>query len=94
MKGGKYYQDDLRCFVREIAYHFKERTCFIYLEDDSCTNMSGAIALARRISPDVREIMTFQHTDDEGRARIDTCYVWDGEKWTAYDGRLAVMAKS
>jgi len=71
------FRDDVQCFVKTLNYDFKTRVGQLFLEDRSCTDMSGCIGLFKKIDPDVRAIQTIA-----GKRR-DTYYaIIDGE-WQA-----------
>jgi hypothetical protein len=74
-----YFDERLQCHVRWIAYHFDTRCCEMYLGEQSCTDMGGAIAVAKAIDPRVQEIFTFQQNG--GKSRADTTYRLVGDQW-------------
>ena len=71
------FRDDVRCFVRSLAYDFRLRSGTLILEDGSCTSMVGCIALFKKIDPNVEVILTV------AGGRRDFAYgIIDGE-WQA-----------
>lgn len=77
------FRDDVSCFVRNLTYDFKAKSGVLYLEDGSCTDMSGCIDLFKRIDPNVSTILTIA-----GR-RKDTAYVLTDGGWSARESPTA-----
>lgn len=77
------FRDDVQCFVQSLAYDFKERAGTIFLEDGSCTDMNGCIALFKKIDPAVTTILTI------AGGRRDTAYGLIDGKWQARERRDA-----
>ena len=48
----------LQTSVLSLAYDFRSRTGTLYMPPDCCTDMSGAIALFKRIDPRVLRVVT------------------------------------
>lgn len=72
------YSMELDCYVVSLEYSFQTRTGTLVMKEGSCTNMTGCIALFRRIDPDVRAIAT------QSGADIDTSYHRDNDgRWVA-----------
>lgn len=71
------FREDVQCFVRHLSYDFKAKAGILYLEDGSCTDMSGCIGLFKKIDPNVSTILTIA-----GR-RKDTAYVLADDGWQA-----------
>jgi len=70
-----------QCFVHELRYDFNARVGHLMMEDESCTDMAGAIELFRRIDPGVREIATY------AGGHPDTGHVFRDGDWQAVDLR-------
>ena len=77
------FSAELMCRVRELRYDFERRRGYMRLPWGNCTDMSGAIALFKRIDPRVREIDTFEE-DEEGNPLADTRYRLETSGWQAY----------
>jgi len=74
---GEVWSEELVCNIKGLAYVFAERRCVMWLPEANCTDMSGAIRLAKRIDPKVKQIQTL--SDNE----MDTCYILEKGKWRA-----------
>lgn len=62
-----------QCFVRGLSYHFSDKHGTVYMDSDSCVDMSGCIAVFTQIDPEVERISTINETDD-GVYRLDASY--------------------
>ena len=72
-----------QCYVKRVVYDFDTRRGILMMEEDSCTDMNGAIKLFQAIDPNVKAIDTFAGT------RPDTSYRRHSAKfggWKAYFG--------
>lgn len=69
--------EDVQCFVSELRYDYTTKTGTLVLGRNSATDMSGCIALFKRIDPEVTDILTL-----EGK-KPDTSYHLIGGKWQA-----------
>lgn len=74
-----YFHDGLRTYVDAIAYDFHERRAVIWVPEDCCTDMAGAIRLAQKIDRRVREVHV-----NEGHT-LDVVYRRTGRTWVAFD---------
>jgi hypothetical protein len=64
------------CRAVSIEYEFKLRTARLYLAPYHCTDMRGAIALAKRIDPECHRVETY------AGEWADTFYVRTGDEWS------------
>ena len=71
------FHNELQCYVRSVSYDFNEKRGVAYLDEGSCTDMSGCIAFFERIDPEVLNIMTVADKKD------DTLYTRRNGEWTA-----------
>jgi hypothetical protein len=71
--------------IVQLVYYPHRCVLEIYLADGDCTDMSGAIELARRIDPEIDRIRTFSGD------KPDTYYNFEGVEWVAFDSRLSVV---
>jgi hypothetical protein len=69
------YRQDVQCVVEKLEYDFDAKIGVLQLGEHDCTDMSGCIALFKKIDPDVVEIRTF------AAKRKDTSYHFDGQQW-------------
>lgn len=69
------YHPGLQCGL--VRVEVRRRTVTFYFPPDECCDMSGAIALARAINPDVRAILT--RAGDEA----DTTFCLEAGQWIA-----------
>jgi len=53
-----FWSEQLQCSIRSLAYDFKSKRATLYLVDECCTDMSGAIAFCTAIDPGVALICT------------------------------------
>ncbi len=79
---GVAWSDKLQCYYRGWMVT-KEGWLSLILPEGSCTDMSGAIAVATAIMPNVERIQTWS-----GGIR-DTAYVRKGNNWAAANFRMS-----
>lgn len=72
--------------VERVVYDLRRNTVEIHLEEGDCTDMGGAIALARRIDPNVRRVETFS-----GVYRDTSYSQLPGDQWQAFAGPRVVF---
>jgi hypothetical protein len=63
--------------VRSIAYDFESRVGIVYMPENCCTHMTGAIEVFEQIDPKVRQVQTFAVDVP------DTVYTRAAKEWTA-----------
>lgn len=70
---------DLQCHVRSLTYDFSSEMLYLFLPAHNCTDMSGAIRLAKGISPSVNHIVIFVGGGDR------YAYKLTDEGWKSHD---------
>jgi len=77
--GKKSYSTErlLQCNIEKLTYDFETKVVNFYLPQHNCTDMRGAITVAKRVSPDVQMINVYE---DENLINI---YLKIADKWTA-----------
>lgn len=75
------FDEALVCFPNHIEYDFHERVGRLFMDNGSCCDMAGCIAIFEAIDPHVLQIQTF--TDDSHS--WDSVYMRErlGAKWEA-----------
>ena len=68
-------REDLVCRIIELRYNFEAHACQLFLPNHNCTDMTGAINLAKAIDPDVIIVETF-----EG-GKAETAYIKLNGEW-------------
>lgn len=71
------YDPELQCGLVRVEADIARGCVTPFLPPDECTDMSGAIAYARRVDPGVRIVRTF------AGSRPDTNYVRVAGEWRA-----------
>ncbi|QKC99198.1 hypothetical protein EB231_35010 [Mesorhizobium sp. NZP2298] len=71
------FHDTMQCYVRSVAYDFYTGVGTVFMEEDSCTDMSGCIDVFERMDSKVRRIETY------AGARQDTTYIKVNCEWIA-----------
>lgn len=80
------FHDGLCCGLDEI--HIGGEAVILVVPDGHCTDMEGAIALAKAVHPEVRLVATFS-----GK-RVNTCYgLMPSGEWAAVDGEKPVAGR-
>ena len=77
--------EGLQCDVIQLRYDFERARGCLILPRDNCVDMTGAIALFKRIDPRVTQIETFAGVNASGGLIRDTTYRRDDNGWHAYD---------
>lgn len=72
------FNSQLICYVHAVRV-VGNGIVQIEIEEDNCTDMNGAIALATALMPGCQKIVTYA-----GKKR-DTCYLKRGNCWTAIE---------
>ena len=78
---GASWHGELQCYVRAVRYDPARRLGSLYMDEDSCCDMDGCIAVFEEIDPEVEVIVTW------AAAARDTVYRrCGGGRWAAeYD---------
>jgi hypothetical protein len=74
------WSEQLQCCVRGLTYDFPLATAEIWMAEDSCTDMTGAIDMVTAIDPNAKTIITWA-----GKKR-DTVYMKVEGEWKAFKG--------
>jgi hypothetical protein len=85
---GETYHCELMTPVRRMTYEFEQRLGVLYLPPYCCTDMAGAIALFRRLDPEVQQVQTFAGSER------DTVYALVGTALVATEAPDAADAPS
>lgn len=72
----KIWNETLICYLSKVDIVDKNTVTF-YLPKGQCTNMTGAIKLAKMLTPGVKTINTYSGKE------TDTKYVLRGKQWKA-----------
>ena len=75
------YRSDLHCHVESLVYNFKTQIGTLNLLENNSCDMSGCIALFKKIDEGVKRIETF------AGSALDITYILSGSGWRAYDKR-------
>lgn len=54
------FHDDLMCHIKRASFDHDIKQAEFYLPQHNCTDMKGAIKLAKTIHPDVEVIMVYE----------------------------------
>jgi hypothetical protein len=68
----------MQCFVESIKYDFESRLGTVFVHEDGCTDMSGAIATFKRIDPKVEMVVVYSGDD------LDIVYQRRNKDWDAH----------
>ncbi|MFS8051602.1 hypothetical protein QD357_02130 [Rhizobium sp. BR 317] len=71
------YHPELQCAVFGLSYDFVTREGILNMDESNASDMTGCIALFKRIDPKVQAIQTVAGTTN------DTSYRLVGKAWTA-----------
>jgi hypothetical protein len=74
------FRTDLHCNVAGLAYDFETRAGTLHMASNECCDMTGCIALFKRIDTGVKRINTIAGSNP------DTIYIMEANGWQAYDG--------
>ena len=70
-------QDLLQCKIERATYNFETKVVNFYLPQFNCTDMTGAIAFAKRTMSDVEQIHVFEEEN------LINIYLRIADKWVA-----------
>jgi hypothetical protein len=70
-------QQLLQCNIEKVTYDFETKVANLYLPYMNCTDMTGAIVFAKRLSPDVEQVQVFED------GHLINIYLRIADKWTA-----------
>ncbi len=75
------YHPDLQCGLGRMEINFVLNRVAMYLPDDECADMGGAIRVALAVCPGCETVATYSG------GRISMLYIRDGEEWRCDTGR-------
>jgi hypothetical protein len=80
------FHDKFQCYVRSLHYDYEKHAGRLVMDELSCTDMLGCIAIFMVIDPNVQLIDTVQHSGCGGYR--DTTYRKIGGAWHADGGKV------